>query len=68
MFLRDNGNELGNGAMGALTFAVLALGPLDGAFAARTGGRVGGQFFKSSITFSKPISFKKTRGTFMKEQ
>ena len=46
--------KLGKLAMVALAAGVLALGPVDGAMAAKSGGRVGGQAFRSAPRSSGP--------------
>jgi hypothetical protein len=46
--------QLGKLAMVALAAGVLALGPVDGAVAAKSGGRVGGQAFRSAPRSSGP--------------
>ncbi|KAG2608210.1 uncharacterized protein LOC120668620 [Panicum virgatum] len=48
------GLKLGKLAMVALAAGVLALGPVDGAMAAKSGGRVGGQAFRSAPRSSGP--------------
>ena len=48
------GVKLGKLAMVALAAGVLALGPVDGAMAAKSGGRVGGQAFRSAPRSSGP--------------
>ncbi|KAG2613922.1 uncharacterized protein LOC120704337 [Panicum virgatum] len=48
------GVKLGKLAMVALAAGVLALGPIDGAMAAKSGGRVGGQAFRSAPRSSGP--------------
>jgi hypothetical protein len=48
------GMKLGKLAMVALAAGVLALGPVDGAEAAKSGGRVGGQAFRSAPRSSGP--------------
>ncbi|KAF8658837.1 hypothetical protein HU200_059330 [Digitaria exilis] len=48
------GVKLGKLAMVALAAGVLALGPVDGAMAAKSGGRVGGQAFRSAPRPSGP--------------
>ncbi|GJM97580.1 hypothetical protein PR202_ga14516 [Eleusine coracana subsp. coracana] len=50
----DLGVKLGKLAMVALAAGVLALGPVDGAMAAKSGGRVGGQAFRSAPRSSGP--------------
>ncbi|KAL6873687.1 hypothetical protein ACP4OV_013769 [Aristida adscensionis] len=50
----DLGTKLGKLAMVALAAGVLALGPVDGAMAAKSGGRVGGQAFRSAPRASGP--------------
>ncbi|WVZ78749.1 hypothetical protein U9M48_026406 [Paspalum notatum var. saurae] len=50
----DLGVKLGKLAMVALASGVLALGPVDGAMAAKSGGRVGGQAFRSAPRASGP--------------
>jgi hypothetical protein len=52
----DNGlgMKLGKLAMVALAAGVLALGPVDGAEAAKSGGRVGGKAFRSAPRSSGP--------------
>lgn len=46
--------QLGKLAMVALAAGVLVLGPVDGAVAAKSGGRVGGQAFRSAPRSSGP--------------
>ena len=48
------GVKLGKLAMVALAAGVLALGPVNGAMAAKSGGRVGGQAFRSAPRSSGP--------------
>lgn len=48
------GVKLGKLAMVTLAAGVLALGPVDGAMAAKSGGRVGGQAFRSAPRSSGP--------------
>ena len=50
----DLGIKLGKLAMVALAAGVLALGPVDSAMAAKSGGRVGGQAFRSAPRSSGP--------------
>jgi hypothetical protein len=50
----DLGVKLGKLAMAALAAGVLVLGPVDGAMAAKSGGRVGGQAFRSAPRSSGP--------------
>ncbi|XP_019454473.1 PREDICTED: uncharacterized protein LOC109355730 [Lupinus angustifolius] len=47
-------NKLAKLAMVALAAGVLTLGSVDDAFAAKTGGRIGGQSFRSSAPRSSP--------------
>lgn len=54
MLIRKNENKLAKLALVAVAAGVLTLGSVHDASAAKTGGRVGGQAFRSSAPRSSP--------------
>lgn len=60
-FRRKNENQLAKLAIVTLAAGVLTLGSVGDAFAAKSGGRVGGQAFRSSAPRSTPRSYSRSR-------